>query len=58
MECSLNNIIRKKKYFNCKNNSNSTENLLFNRMLSLLCHQQNGFDNLYDNITDMVTKHI
>ena len=24
----------------------------------MLCHQQNRFDNPYDNITDMVTKHI
>ena len=23
----------------------------------ILCHQQNRFDNRYDNITDMVTKH-
>ena len=48
MECSLNNIIKKKNY---ENNNNSAENLLFNRML---CHQQNR----YDSITDMVTKHM
>ena len=55
MECCFNTIIKKNyKKNNYKNNNNSAENSFFNRMM---CHQQNRFDNRYDNITAMVIKH-